>query len=72
MSSTGTRGVLLGVGEVARRLDVSKATVYRLVASGELPAIRLGGIGASVRLDEATLERWIRDHQTTAKENQHG
>ena len=69
MSSTGTHGILLGVSDVARRLDVSKATVYRLVATGELPAIRLGGIGASVRVHEATLEQWIRDHQTTPKEH---
>jgi excisionase family DNA binding protein len=63
---------MLDAGQVAERLNISKQSVYRLVASGELPAIRLGGIGASVRLDEATLERWIRDHQTTPKEDQHG
>jgi excisionase family DNA binding protein len=69
MSSTGTHGALLGVRDVARRLDVSKATVYRLVATGELPAIRFGGIGTSVRVAEATLERWISDHQSTPKEH---
>ena len=32
----------LSIPEVGRRLDVSRATAYRLVASGELPSVRLG------------------------------
>lgn len=32
----------LTVGEVAARMRVSKMTVYRLVHSGELPAVRFG------------------------------
>lgn len=32
----------LTVAEVAQRMRVSKMTVYRLVHSGELPAVRFG------------------------------
>lgn len=32
----------VSIPEVGRRLDVSRATAYRLVASGELPSVRLG------------------------------
>jgi excisionase family DNA binding protein len=35
-------GPFLTVAEVARRMRVSKMTVYRLVHSGELPANRFG------------------------------
>jgi excisionase family DNA binding protein len=34
---------LLTVAEIARLLRVSKMTVYRLVQSGELSALRVGG-----------------------------
>jgi excisionase family DNA binding protein len=33
---------LLTVAEVAHRMRVSKMTVYRLIHSGELPALRVG------------------------------
>jgi excisionase family DNA binding protein len=32
----------VSIPEVARRLDISRATAYRLVANGDLPSIRLG------------------------------
>lgn len=35
-------GAFLTVAEVAERMRVSKMTVYRLVHSGELPAVRFG------------------------------
>nr|WP_181782673.1 excisionase family DNA-binding protein [Pseudonocardia pini] len=34
----------LTVAEVAERMRVSKMTVYRLVHSGELPAVRTGSL----------------------------
>lgn len=36
--------VWLSVAEVAKRVALSKASVYALVKSGELPAVRLGGV----------------------------
>ena len=59
---------LLTSDQVAARLAISKATVYRLVATNDMPAIRLGGAGHSLRVDEADLERWLRDRHTQRKE----
>jgi excisionase family DNA binding protein len=46
-----TDEILLKPEEAARRLAVSRATLYRLLASGELPSVRLGG-GRRVRLSD--------------------
>ena len=50
-------------GQVAGRLAVSRQTVYRMIATDGLPAIRLGGAGHSLRVDEADLEQFLRDHR---------
>ena len=52
----------LTVAEVADMMRVSKMTVYRLVHSGELPAIRFG---RSFRVLESVV-RTIIDSQITA------
>jgi len=56
---------LLDVGRVSRRLACSRGTVYRLIASGSLPAVRLGGVGASLRVNERELDHWLEDHRIT-------
>jgi excisionase family DNA binding protein len=53
------RGRFLRVREVAERLDVDKALVYRLVQSGQLRAHQLGGKGCTVRIAEDDFERWL-------------
>jgi excisionase family DNA binding protein len=50
--------VLLSVGEVAERLGVHRATVYRYVHEGELPALRLGEDGP-LRVRSDVVERWL-------------
>ena len=52
-------GRLLTLRETAERLHVSVDTVRRRIASGELPAVQLGGRGAPVRVDERDLQRWL-------------
>ena len=47
----------LTVAEVAARMRVSKMTVYRLVHSGELPAVR---VGRSFRVPEKDVDDYIR------------
>jgi excisionase family DNA binding protein len=47
---------LLSPAEVAERLGVSRKSVYRLVRSGELPAVK---IGHAVRVDPDELEQYI-------------
>ena len=47
----------LTVAEVASVMRVSKMTVYRLVHSGELPAVR---VGRSFRVQEADVDDYLR------------
>ncbi len=47
---------LLTVGEVCEELRVSNMTVYRLIKSGELSAIRLG---RAYRVRESEVERYL-------------
>ena len=49
---------LLRVEHVAAKLRLSRALVYRLIASGDLPAVR---IGRSVRVAPAKLRAWLRE-----------
>jgi excisionase family DNA binding protein len=46
---------VLSVGEVAHLLRISKASVYRAVERGELPAIRLAPLGA-LRIPRSALK----------------
>lgn len=48
----------LTVAEVAGIMRVSKMTVYRLVHSGELPAVR---VGRSFRVPEQAVHEYLRD-----------
>lgn len=47
----------LTVADVAALMRVSKMTVYRLVHSGELPAIR---VGRSFRVSEEAVHEYLR------------
>ena len=49
-------GTFLTVAEVADLMRVSKMTVYRLVHSGELPAVR---VGRSFRVHEQAVEKYL-------------
>ena len=51
-------GALLTVAEVAAGMRVSNMTVYRLIKSGELPAVR---VGKGYRIREADLQRFLED-----------
>ncbi|MER7414735.1 MULTISPECIES: helix-turn-helix domain-containing protein [Streptomyces] len=50
--------VFLTVAEVAAVMRVSKMTVYRLVHSGHLPAIR---VGRSFRVPEKAVHEYLQD-----------
>ncbi|MCX6498868.1 MAG: helix-turn-helix domain-containing protein [Arthrobacter sp.] len=47
----------LTVAEVAEVMRVSKMTVYRLVHSGEMPAVRFG---RSYRVPETAVEQYLK------------
>jgi excisionase family DNA binding protein len=48
----------LTIAEVASAMRVSKMTVYRLVHSGELPAVR---VGRSFRVTEQAVHSYLQD-----------
>ena len=50
---------VLTINEVAMRLHVSRASAYRLVASGQLPVIR---VGRAVRVPKMAFEQWFERH----------
>ena len=56
---------LLRIPEAAERLNVSRASVYRWIDEGRLPAVQLGGRGAPLRVPAAELERWIYSMSTS-------
>ena len=49
---------LLTVGEVAATMRVSNMTVYRLIKSGQLAAIR---VGKNYRIRESDVNRYLSD-----------
>ncbi|HWL66417.1 MAG TPA: helix-turn-helix domain-containing protein [Actinomycetota bacterium] len=55
-ADTSLGGAFLTVGEVARHLRVSNMTVYRLVKSGQLSAVR---IGRGYRIREADMHKYL-------------
>ncbi len=57
--------VLLYVSEAARVLALSRARVYQMVASGELPHVRFG---KAVRIPRVALLRYI-ERQTVNADN---
>lgn len=50
---------MLTVHDVAQRLNVSVACVYALVASNELPHVRIGTRRGTIRISEDDLEVFI-------------
>ncbi len=58
-------GPLLTVGEIADVLRVSNMTVYRLIRSGELPALR---VGKNYRIRQHDLLEFLADGSVVADE----
>lgn len=56
---------ILTIDEVAAYLKAGKRTVYRLAASGKLPAFKLGGTWRFSRVD---IDSWIRRQAMRAQE----
>ncbi len=53
--------LLLTASEVARRLRVHRASVYRMIDDGRLRAYRLGGEGGPLRVSEEALDLLLRE-----------
>jgi excisionase family DNA binding protein len=50
-------GDILTLDEIAAYLKAGKRTIYRLAASGEIPAFKLGG---TWRFSRSDIESWIK------------
>ncbi|MCP4610026.1 MAG: helix-turn-helix domain-containing protein [Planctomycetes bacterium] len=48
--------LLLRPAECCEALGISRSRIYELIASGELPSVR---IGRSVRVPVRALEKWV-------------
>jgi excisionase family DNA binding protein len=53
----------LRVGATAAALSCSRSKVYEMVATGELPAVRLG---SSIRIPYAAIEKLVQDAMGSA------
>ena len=60
------RGRLLTVAEVASTMRVSNMTVYRLIKSGDLPAVR---VGKNFRIRELDVQRYLSDRSVRVQED---
>ena len=63
MRSKATCSAFLTTEEVLSCLKVNPRTIYRLIKTGELPAIR---IGRQWRFRRADLDEWIDRQRTSA------
>ena len=57
-------GRLLTVAEVAATMRVSNMTVYRLIKSGDLAAVR---VGKNYRIREADVQRYLSDRSVRVR-----
>ena len=55
---------LLTVGEVAATMRVSNMTVYRLIKSGQLAAVR---VGKNYRIRESDVERYLSERSVSVE-----
>ena len=53
---TPAKAPLLSIAEADEQLSVSRATVYRLIGAGQLPALH---VGRSLRIDPGELRDWL-------------
>jgi excisionase family DNA binding protein len=59
MATEAAQSELLTAEEAAERLRVGKQWIYRHIASGDLPALRLGAELGPVRIDSADLADYL-------------
>lgn len=55
---TPTPRVLLRVPEVAKALGLGRTKIYELIATGELPVIR---VGRAVRVSVVAIQKWVEE-----------
>ncbi len=66
MSTNTIEGGILTIKEIADYLKVTERTIYRLAASKQTTAFKIGGIW---RFSKVDIEAWIRDQNALKKAN---
>lgn len=62
--------ILLRPGEVAEAIGMSRSRVYELIASGEIPSVKIGNVR---RVPVDMLREWVaRNVDAQAESRQHG
>ncbi len=56
---------LLTLSEAAQLLHVSIRTLHRMIRSGDLPALKVGG---QWRVRESALQRWVEHRENSARD----
>lgn len=51
--------ILLTVRQAAQRMNCSRPHVYKLIESGQIPAVRLGNESGPLRVPADELEAWL-------------
>ena len=52
--------LLLRIPEVAETLGIGRTKIYEMIATGELPTIR---IGQAVRVSVSALQKWVEERE---------
>jgi excisionase family DNA binding protein len=52
--------LLLRIPEVAETLGIGRTKIYELIATGELPTIR---VGRAVRISVSALQKWVEERE---------
>jgi excisionase family DNA binding protein len=52
--------LLLRIPEVMAMLGLGRTKIYQLIATGELPVVR---VGRAVRISRAALDEWVEERQ---------
>ena len=52
--------LLLRIPEVAETLGIGRSKIYEIIASGELPTVR---VGRAVRISVTTLQKWVEERE---------
>lgn len=52
--------LLLRIPEVMTMLGLGRTKIYQLIATGELPVVR---VGRAVRISRAALDKWVEERQ---------
>ena len=58
----------LTVAQASAELGVSPKTIRRKIDAGRLPAVRLGGAGAAIRISRRALDAWLQTNSTARRE----